>query len=95
MIESRCVGQTPENIEAAFGSAREQGAVLIFDEADAMLGSRLRQVTQSADHAVSVSRTTMLRQLDRFAGLVARLVSVRQVPAAELGTDEFALSGNP
>jgi SpoVK/Ycf46/Vps4 family AAA+-type ATPase len=69
-IESRYVGQTPKNIEAAFDSAREQGAVLIFDEADAMLGSRLSQVTQSADHAVNVSRTTMLRQLDRFAGLV-------------------------
>ena len=44
--------------------------MLIFDEADAMLGSRLSQVTQSADHAVNVSRTTMLRQLDRFDGLV-------------------------
>ncbi len=69
-IESRYVGQTPKNIEAAFDAAREQNAVLIFDEADALLGSRLSQVTQSADHAVNVSRTTMLRQLDRFAGLV-------------------------
>lgn len=69
-IESRYVGQTPKNIESAFDAAREQGAVLIFDEADAMLGSRLSNVTQSADHAVNVSRTTMLRQLDRFDGLV-------------------------
>ena len=69
-IESRYVGQTPKNIEAAFDAAREQNAVLIFDEADAMLGSRFSQVTQSADHAVNVSRTTMLRHLDRFAGLV-------------------------
>jgi SpoVK/Ycf46/Vps4 family AAA+-type ATPase len=69
-IESRYVGQTPKNIEAAFDAAREQNAVLIFDEADAILGSRLSQVTQSADHAVNVSRTTMLRQLDRFSGLV-------------------------
>jgi SpoVK/Ycf46/Vps4 family AAA+-type ATPase len=69
-IESRYVGQTPKNIESAFSAAREQGAVLIFDEADAMLGSRLSHVTQSADHAVNVSRTTMLRQLDQFDGLV-------------------------
>ena len=69
-IESRYVGQTPKNIEAAFDAARQNNAVLIFDEADAMLGSRLSQVTQSADHAVNVSRTTMLRQLDRFDGLV-------------------------
>jgi SpoVK/Ycf46/Vps4 family AAA+-type ATPase len=69
-IESRYVGQTPKNIESAFSAAREKDAVLIFDEADAMLGSRLSHVTQSADHAVNVSRTTMLRQLDRFDGLV-------------------------
>jgi SpoVK/Ycf46/Vps4 family AAA+-type ATPase len=69
-IESRYVGQTPKNIESAFDAARGQDAVLIFDEADAMLGSRLGNVTQSADHAVNVSRTTMLRQLDRFDGLV-------------------------
>lgn len=69
-IESRYVGQTPKNIEAAFAAARQQSAVLIFDEADAMLGSRLSHVTQSADHAVNVSRTTMLRQLDRFDGFV-------------------------
>ena len=69
-IESRYVGQTPKNIEAAFESARQHDAALIFDEADALLGSRLSQVTQSADHAVNVSRTTMLRQLDRFDGLV-------------------------
>jgi SpoVK/Ycf46/Vps4 family AAA+-type ATPase len=69
-IESRYVGQTPKNIESAFSAAHEKDAVLIFDEADAMLGSRLSHVTQSADHAVNVSRTTMLRQLDRFDGLV-------------------------
>jgi SpoVK/Ycf46/Vps4 family AAA+-type ATPase len=69
-IESRYVGQTPKNIESAFSAASEHDAVLIFDEADAMLGSRLSHVTQSADHAVNVSRTTMLRQLDRFDGLV-------------------------
>jgi SpoVK/Ycf46/Vps4 family AAA+-type ATPase len=69
-IESRYVGQTPKNIESAFDAASTQGAVLIFDEADAMLGRRLSNVTQSADHAVKVSRTTMLRQLDRFDGLV-------------------------
>ena len=69
-LESRYVGQTPKNIESAFNAARQQSAVLVFDEADAMLGSRLSQVTQSADHAVNVSRTTMLRQLDRFDGLV-------------------------
>lgn len=69
-IESKYVGDTPKNIVRCFEEAREHGAVLVFDEADSILGSRLSRVSQSADHAVNVSRAVMLRQLDRFDGLV-------------------------
>ena len=55
-IESRYVGETPKNIVRAFEAARAQDAVLVFDEADSILGSRLSSVTQSADHGVNVSR---------------------------------------
>jgi SpoVK/Ycf46/Vps4 family AAA+-type ATPase len=69
-IESKYVGETPKNIVRCFEVAREHSAVLVFDEADSILGSRLSRVSQSADHAVNVSRAVMLRQLDRFDGLV-------------------------
>ncbi|GAA2225810.1 hypothetical protein GCM10010104_17270 [Streptomyces indiaensis] len=69
-IESKYVGDTPKNIVRCFEEAREHGAVLVFDEADSILGSRLSRVSQSADHAVNVSRAVMLHQLDRFDGLV-------------------------
>ncbi|NUL02177.1 ATP-binding protein [Streptomyces lunaelactis] len=69
-IESKYVGDTPKNIVRCFEEAHEHGAVLVFDEADSILGSRLSRVSQSADHAVNVSRAVMLRQLDRFDGLV-------------------------
>jgi SpoVK/Ycf46/Vps4 family AAA+-type ATPase len=69
-IESKYVGDTPKNIEACFRQAAAHDAVLVFNEADSILGSRLSSVTQSSDHSVNVSRAVMLSQLDAFRGLV-------------------------
>jgi SpoVK/Ycf46/Vps4 family AAA+-type ATPase len=69
-IESKYVGETPKNIVAAFAQAKKSKALLFFDEADSILGRRLTNVTQSADHGVNVSRSVMLKQLDRFDGIV-------------------------
>lgn len=69
-LESKYVGVTSQNIEAAFAAAREHDAVLFFDEADSLLGKRLSRVTQASDHAVNTSRSVMLKQLDAFDGVV-------------------------
>jgi SpoVK/Ycf46/Vps4 family AAA+-type ATPase len=68
-IESKYVGDTPKNIQAAFAKARQENVLLFFDEADSILGRRLTNVTQSADHGVNVSRSVMLMELDHFAGV--------------------------
>jgi ATP-dependent 26S proteasome regulatory subunit len=69
-IESKYVGETPKNIVAAFRRAKACDALLFFDEADSILGRRMTNVTQSADHAVNVARAVMLKQLDEFSGIV-------------------------
>ncbi len=69
-IESKYVGETPKNIVAAFTQAKADDAMLFFDEADSILGRRMTNVTQSADHSVNVSRAVMLKQLDSFPGIV-------------------------
>lgn len=69
-IESKYVGETPKNITAAFEKAHETDSAIFFDEADSILGKRLTNVTQSADHGVNVSRSVMLLQLDKFDGVV-------------------------
>jgi len=69
-LESKYVGDTPKNIVAAFEEAATQNALLLFDEADSILGRRLDSVSQSADHAVNVARSTMLMLLERFEGVV-------------------------
>lgn len=70
-LESKYVGETAKNIQAAFQKAQETGALLFFDEADSILGRRLTNITQSTDHAVNVSRSVMLLELDRFGGVTA------------------------
>lgn len=68
-IESKFVGETPKNIKAAFQKAKNTNAVLFFDEADSILGKRLSNITQSTDHAVNVSRSVMLLELDNYSGV--------------------------
>ncbi len=63
-------GKPRKTSKAAFKKAHEAGAVLFFDEADSILGKRLTNVTQSADHGVNVSRSVMLLELDKFDGVV-------------------------
>lgn len=69
-IESKYVGETGKNIRAAFQQASQTNALLFFDEADAILGARMSNVTQAADHAVDVARAVMLKELDAFEGVV-------------------------
>lgn len=70
-LESKYVGETGKNIEAAFVAARDQNVLLLFDEADAVLGRRLSDVRQSADSSVNTARSVMLKQLEQHSGIVA------------------------
>ena len=69
-LESKFVGDTAKNLVRVFRVARSAGAVLFFDEADAVLSRRIAQVTQSSDHAVNLTRTVLLLELDQFEGVV-------------------------
>ncbi len=68
-IESKFMGETAKNIQAAFKAAHETGAVLFFDEADTLLGKRLSSVTQGVDNEVNAMRSTMLIELEQFDGI--------------------------
>ncbi|WP_054690486.1 ATP-binding protein [Fructilactobacillus florum] len=68
-IESKYVGETPKNIKLLFKEAKKEDAILIFDEADSILGRRLDSVTKSTDHAVNLTKSVMLLELDNFSGI--------------------------
>ncbi|WP_454719498.1 MULTISPECIES: ATP-binding protein [Cupriavidus] len=68
-LESKFMGETAKNIQAAFEAARAAGALLFFDEADTLLGKRLSSVTQGVDNEVNAMRSTLLIELERFDGV--------------------------
>lgn len=68
-LESKFMGETAKNIQAAFEQAKQTGAVLFFDEADTLLGKRLSSVTQGVDNEVNAMRSTLLIELERFEGI--------------------------
>ena len=70
LLESKYVGETPKNIASAFEVAKNNDAILFFDEADSFLGKRLDNVSQSTDTAVNLTRSVMIMQLSAFTGVV-------------------------
>jgi SpoVK/Ycf46/Vps4 family AAA+-type ATPase len=69
-MESLWLGETPKNVAAVFRLAREENAVLLFDEADAIAARR----STAVDHAVVREANTvvnvLLQELERFSGVV-------------------------
>ena len=69
-MESKYVGETSKNIAALFQFAEENDAVILFDEADAMLSKRVTSMQSAADVSVNQTRNTLLKILDDYTGIV-------------------------
>lgn len=65
-IESKYVGETPKNIQAAFEFAKNNNAVLFFDEADAILSRRVTNMSSATDTSVNQTRSVMLTLLNDY-----------------------------
>jgi SpoVK/Ycf46/Vps4 family AAA+-type ATPase len=64
-ILGKYVGQSEHNIARMFNQAQKQGAILLLDEADSLLGDR-----RDARHQWEVSQVNeMLTQMERFNGI--------------------------
>ena len=68
-IESKYVGETSKNISNLFKVATESGALLLFDEADALLSKRVTDMSSATDVSVNQTRTVLLMELDRYSGI--------------------------
>jgi SpoVK/Ycf46/Vps4 family AAA+-type ATPase len=69
-LESMWVGETGKNVAAVFRLAKEQDAVLLFDEADAIASRRFTSVNQGNQREMNTVVNVLLRELDEFAGVV-------------------------
>jgi SpoVK/Ycf46/Vps4 family AAA+-type ATPase len=64
------MGETPKNVAAVFRLAREQNAVLLFDEADAIASRRSTAVEHSFQRETNTVVSVLLQELEVFNGVV-------------------------
>lgn len=84
-VESMWAGETPKNVAALFRSAEKEGAVLFFDEADAIAARRGTGALQRNDREANTTVNVLLQELEEFAGVVifATNLAVNFDPAFE------------
>ena len=67
-VVSKYIGETEKNLAAVFAEAEQSGAVLLFDEADALFGKR-SAVRDSHDRYANVEVSYLLQRIEAFSGL--------------------------
>ena len=69
-IESKYVGETSKNLVSLFSFAQYNDAIIVFDEADALLSKRVTAMHTAADVSVNQTRNVLLKILDDYQGIV-------------------------
>jgi SpoVK/Ycf46/Vps4 family AAA+-type ATPase len=69
-LESMWMGETPKNVAAIFRTAREEQAVLLFDEADAVAARRSTSVDHGFQRESNSVVNVLLQELERYSGVV-------------------------
>jgi len=69
-MESLWMGQTPKNVAAVFRLAREENAVLLFDEADSIAARRSTSLEHGFLRESNTVVNVLLKELETFNGVV-------------------------
>lgn len=67
-IVSKYIGETEKNLRRIFDAAEESGAILLFDEADALFGKR-SEVRDSHDRYANIEVSYLLQRMESYRGL--------------------------
>ncbi|MGS0998359.1 ATP-binding protein [Rhodanobacter sp. UC4451_H18] len=67
-VVSKYIGETEKNLRKLFDAAEGGGAILFFDEADALFGKR-SEVKDSHDRYANIEVNYLLQRLESFGGL--------------------------
>lgn len=76
-LVSPYIGETEKNLDRALATAEASGAVLFFDEADALFGKR-SEVKDSHDRYANIEVNYLLQRLDAYGGVVLLASEGRQ-----------------
>jgi hypothetical protein len=67
-VVSKYIGETEKNLKRVFDAAEEGGALLLFDEADALFGKR-SEVKDSHDRYANIEVSYLLQRMEAYQGL--------------------------
>jgi ATPase family associated with various cellular activities (AAA) len=67
-VVSKYIGETEKNLSQLFDAAEHSGAVLLFDEADALFGKR-SEVKDSHDRYANIEVAYLLQRVESYRGL--------------------------
>ncbi|MCX6046905.1 MAG: ATP-binding protein, partial [Chloroflexi bacterium] len=67
-VVSKYIGETEKNLRRVFDAAEEGGAVLLFDEADALFGKR-SEVKYIHDRYANIEVSYLLQRMEAYRGL--------------------------
>ena len=65
---SKYIGETEKNLRRVFDAAEQSGAILLFDEADALFGKR-SEVSDSHDRYANLEVSYLLQRMEAYRGL--------------------------
>ncbi|HEX9990085.1 MAG TPA: ATP-binding protein [Chloroflexia bacterium] len=75
-IVSKYIGETEKNLRRVFDAAEDGGAILFFDEADALFGKR-SEVKDSHDRYANIEINYLLQRMELYRGLAVLATNMK------------------
>ncbi len=76
-VVSKYIGETEKNLGRVFDAAERGGAVLLFDEADALFGKR-SEVKDSRDRYANIEVSYLLMRMEAYRGLAVLTTNMKK-----------------
>ncbi|WP_213803533.1 AAA family ATPase [Granulicella sp. dw_53] len=76
-VVSKYIGETEKNLRRIFDTADESGAILLFDEADALFGKR-SEVRDSHDRYANLEISYLLQRMESYRGVAILTTNMKQ-----------------
>jgi hypothetical protein len=76
-VASKYIGETEKNLNQIFTAAEAGGAILLFDEADALFGKR-GEVKDSTDRYANMEVSYLLQRMEAYPGLAILTTNLKQ-----------------
>src|SRR6266581_7594059 len=77
-VVSKYIGETEKNLRRLFDAAEDGGAILFFDEADALFGKR-SEVKDSHDRYANIEINYLLQRMESYRGLAILATNMKSV----------------